>query len=385
MIKKPEFIIIGSTGRNTGKTEFATRLINQYSQQNIIIGVKVTAINRDEGFCPRGTDSCGVCDSLTEEFTISEETIHSSAKDTSRMLNAGAHKVYWLKVDKNYLERGIKALIEMLPNDALIVCESNSLRTVLEPGLFIVIKNINDHTIKESCASVIHFASKIIEFDNKKWNFSPERIQIKNNSWIIKEKATAIILAGGKSSRMGGEDKSLLPVDGEPLIQKILNQLDDYFDEIIIGANDVEKYKFLNRKVVPDLEKEKGPLMGIMSCLKASENDVNFITACDIPLMNLKLIQNMINLSDNVDIVMPVKDENKYEPLFAIYKKSVIEDAEIILNNNGRRIIELLNSVKVKFVDFNDDFWYQNLNRKEDYLKFVQQIELKKCQRTDLE
>ena len=125
--------------------------------------------------------------------------------------------------------------------------------------------------------------------------------------------------------------------------------------------------------------------MGIMSCLKASNNEVNFITACDIPFMNLKLIQNMINLSVNVDIVMPVKDENKYEPLFAVYKKSVIQEAEIILKNNGRRIIELLNNVKVKFVDFNDDFLYQNLNRKEDYLKFVQQIELKKCQRTDLE
>jgi len=383
MIQRPDFIIIGSTGRNTGKTEFACRLINQYSKQYKIIGVKVTAINRDEGYCPRGTNSCGVCESLTEEYTIEEETIIGTGKDTSRMLESGAQKVYWLKVDKNFMELGIKALFDFLPDDAVVVCESNSLRKVVEPGLFIVIKNINDHTIKDSCASVINFASKLIEFDNKKWDFSPERVFVKDKTWIIREKATAVILAGGKSSRMGGEDKSLLPVDGEPLILKIINQLNDYFDEIIIGANDAEKYKFLNRKVVPDIEKEKGPLMGILSCLKASENEVNFITACDIPVMNIKLIQNMINLSVNVDIVMPVKDENKYEPLFAVYKKSTIPDAEIILNNDGRKIIELLNRVKVKFVDFNDNYWYQNLNRKEDYLRFINNIVTKKCQRSD--
>jgi len=162
MIKRPDFIILGSTGRNTGKTEFACRLIQQYSKQHKIIGVKVTSINKDEGFCPRGPESCGVCASLTKEYDIIEETDSNIGKDTSRMLKAGAQKVYWLKVDKNYLELGIKALFEIFPKDALIVSESNSLRTVLEPGLFIVIKNINDHTIKESCASVIHFASKII-------------------------------------------------------------------------------------------------------------------------------------------------------------------------------------------------------------------------------
>lgn len=383
MIKRPNFIIIGSTGRNTGKTEFACKLINRYSKKIKVIGVKVTAINRSLGGCPRGSKSCGVCKSLTGEYDICEEKEIGIGKDTSRMLEAGAHKVYWLKVDKNFMEKGIKALLEKIPDDTMIVCESNSLRNVLEPGLFIVIKNINDQRIKESCSEVIKYASKLIEFDNKKWNFSPERILIKNNSWIIKEKATAIILAGGKSSRMGGEDKSLLPINGKPLILRIINQLDDYFDEIIIGANDINKYEFLNRRVVPDLKKEKGPLMGIMSCLKASENEINFITACDIPLMNIKLIQNMINLSVDVEIVMPVKDENKYEPLYAIYKKSITKDAEVILNNGGRKIIELLNRVKVKFVDFNEVFWYQNLNKKEDYLKFIHKVEYKKCQITN--
>ena len=57
------------------------------------------------------------------------------------------------------------------------------------------------------------------------------------------------------------------------------------------------------------------------------------------------------------------------------YKKSVIDEAEKILRNNGRRIIELLNNAKVKFVEFNDQDWYQNLNIKDDYLTYIRKIE----------
>lgn len=383
MVKMPNFIVIGSTGRNTGKTEFACRLITKYSKEHFVVGVKVVSIDKNEGNCPRGGKGCGVCNSLKGDFEITEEKLHNPSKDTSRMLIAGAQKVYMLKVDKNLLQSGLDGLLDIVPDNAMVVIESNSMRKVLEPGLFIVIKNLKDRTIKESCAEVIDYANKIIEFDNMSWDFEPDRVLIKDNEWIIREKATAIILAGGKSSRMGGEDKSMLPVNNKPLIQHIVNQLDGHFDEILIGANDSEKYSFLNLEVIPDIERDKGPLMGILSCLKASKSDVNFITACDIPEMNIKLIKNMINLSADFDIVMPIKDEDKHEPLYAIYKKSAAIGAEEILKNNGRRIIELLNYCKVKFVEFTHQGWYQNLNLKDDYLKYVKKIDKRECYRNN--
>jgi molybdopterin-guanine dinucleotide biosynthesis protein A len=211
------------------------------------------------------------------------------------------------------------------------------------------------------------------------WDFEPDRVLIKDNEWIIRDKATAIILAGGKSSRMGGEDKSMLPINKVPLIQHIVNQLEGHFDEIIIGANDIEKYCFLNRRIVPDIEKDKGPLMGIYSTLVASSSDVNFITACDIPEMNIKLIKNMINLSVDFDIVMPVNEGDKHEPLFAVYKKKAAVEAQRIINNNGRRIIELLGNLHVKYVEFYDKGWYQNLNLKDDYTTYVKKVEKRKC------
>jgi molybdopterin-guanine dinucleotide biosynthesis protein A len=79
----------------------------------------------------------------------------------------------------------------------------------------------------------------------------------------------------------------------------------------------------------------------------------------------------MINLSANFDIVMPVSGEGKHEPLYAIYRKSVLSRAQQILSSNGRRVIELLNGSKVKLIDFSDQKWYQNINVKVDYLEFI--------------
>jgi len=190
----------------------------------------------------------------------------------------------------------------------------------------------------------------------------------------VRKNATAIILAGGKSSRMGGEDKSLLPVRGIPLIQHIVNQLNQYFDEIIIGANDTVKYDFLGFRIVPDIEKGKGPLMGIYSCLKSSESEVNFVTGCDIPVMNIDLILSMLKISEGFDIVIPLKSKSEYEPLYAVYRKSVIEKAEHILRNGGRKIVELLGVSKVKVVELTDTFCYFNINTRDDYNYFINSI-----------
>jgi molybdopterin-guanine dinucleotide biosynthesis protein A len=178
-------------------------------------------------------------------------------------------------------------------------------------------------------------------------------------------------LAGGKSVRMG-EDKSLLKVDGKPLISAIANQLLPYFDEVIIGANDVEKYKFLNLKIIPDIEKNKGPLMGILSCLKSSANDLNFITACDIPILNIPFILYLIRQAAGHDIVMPMSGGDSFETLFAVYNISIISAAEDLLKNNKRRIIELFNKVSVAYVEMSNNGWYQNLNTKQNYLDYLQ-------------
>lgn len=187
--------------------------------------------------------------------------------------------------------------------------------------------------------------------------------------------ASAVILAGGKGSRMGGVDKGMLDRKGEPIIAHIKRQLTALFDEIIVGASDRDKYAFLECRVVPDLEAGRGPLMGIYSCLLASGNDVNFVTACDIPEMNPELIREMISLSSEADIVMPVSCGNKYEPLYAVYRRSVTDHIATLLKQDRRRIIDLFSLSRVKFVDFDHGKWYHNLNRRSAYLDYLKRVQ----------
>lgn len=182
---------------------------------------------------------------------------------------------------------------------------------------------------------------------------------------------TAIILAGGKNTRMGGQDKSMLPVRGVPMIRHIVTQLESHFGEILIGADDMEKYGFLDHRIIQDEVKGMGPLMGIYSCLLSSGNDLNFITACDIPDIRIDFISNMLELLAGADIVMPVSGIDDYEPLHAIYRKSVIPAARNLLKENKLKISGLFGMVETKFIPFDGSGWYHNLNYRDDYDKYT--------------
>lgn len=366
MIVCPGMVLIGAAARNVGKTQFACDLIRDRASEGVVVGVKITAVQDEGAACPRGGSGCGVCGSLTAGYEIAEETRVGGGKDTERMLDAGAAQVFWLRVHPEHLEEALEDLLRQIPRQAAIVCESNSARTVLEPGVFLVIRGKGSSAVKPSCQAVVEYASRVVSFDGKGWDFSPGRVVFANGRWLIRQDATAIILAGGQSLRMG-MDKSLLPVVGEPMVQHIARQLLPAFDELLIGANDLEKFGFLNISVVPDLEPNQGPLMGLLSCLERSSHDLNFVTGCDMPKVDLGLVQKMFQVADGHDIVMPRWPSGKFEPLFALYRKSVIDPARIVLGQGGRRIAHLFDHVKVKFVTLSETDSLHNLNTLEDY------------------
>lgn len=187
MSVKSNILIIGSTGRNTGKTVFACKLIENHSAHNEIIGVKIIPVDKNEVKCHREEAGCGICGSLIGEYNIIEEDNRGTAKDTSRMLRAGAKKSYLLLIDRNSLEKGINAFLKIVPKNAFIIIESNTIRNVLEPGLFIVIKELTNSFIKPTCAEVIEHADKVVEFSEKNWNFDPKNIIVNNQGWLVKE------------------------------------------------------------------------------------------------------------------------------------------------------------------------------------------------------
>ena len=370
-------IMIGATGRNTGKTEMACRLIKKFISSYTVIALKVTTVKEADGECHGGDERCGKYSSLKENYSLTEEVSDTPKKDTGKMLAAGAHKVYWLEIKKEYLTEGIDAFLKLINNgpDKIIICESNSLRTVVEPGIFLINQNVMESSIKPSCQDVLSYHDYMIHFDSEKFVFdiNADDINYAGNRWSVRENATAVILAGGNSSRMG-EDKSLLVADKLPLIEKIVHQLTGYFQEIIIGANDLEKYRFLNLTVVPDLEKGKGPLMGIYSTLLQSKHEINFVVACDIPDLNMGYIKELMRQARCHEIVVPTWSDGKYESLFAVYNKSILDEVKKLLDNGQRKIGRLFESTDVKYLPMPDDIeWFKNLNTREDYKNYIKQ------------
>ncbi len=401
MLKLDGMLMIGSAGSNVGKTDLACTLLRKFSKTGDIIGIKVTTIKDKDGQCPRGGEGCGVCSSLEGVYCITEETDSSSGKDTARLLSAGASRVFWLRVLKEHLQQGTTALLDIIGPDAVSICESNSLRQIIEPGLFLMVRNRNLKAWKSSALQVKKHADRIVISDGSSFDFDLERIKLRDGKWIISRtkisaeakpvnqyrtgqrprefwcgtKATAIIMAGGGSSRMG-TDKSMLPIKGKPLIETICEQLRGSFDQILISANEVDKFAFLGLEVVPDKVPEQGPLMGIASALEASVNELNLVVACDIPKINMACINRMLTeaIESQADIVVPTTGEEKYEPLFAIYRKSALEAINKTLSSGKRKITDVFTLCTVKHIELDDTDWLINLNTMAEYEEFQKKL-----------
>lgn len=164
-LNTPEMILIGSAGRNSGKTTLAIEIIRKLKNDFNIIGLKVTTVQERNGKCPRGGKGCGVCSNIKGNFEILEETNKTGSKDTSCLLEAGAEKVYWLKTFKSHIYEGINEFMKLVPKNTLIICESNSLRNVVNPGVFIMINNELNINMKKSASEVIQKADTIIDYD----------------------------------------------------------------------------------------------------------------------------------------------------------------------------------------------------------------------------
>ena len=368
MLKLDKMLMIGSAGANVGKTELACAVIRKFGKRSDIIGIKVTTIKAKNGQCPRGGEGCGVCSSLEGNFCITQETYANSDKDTARLLAAGASRVFWLRVMKTYLKEGLTALLDIIGRDKVSICESNSLRQVAEPGLFLMVQRSNQKVLKSSAQTVKKYADRLVLSDGDGFDLDIDRIKLTEGKWMIQEKATAIILAGGDSCRMGA-DKSMLPIKGKPMVETISEQLRDSFEQILISTNEVENLAFLGLEIVPDKMQGQGPLMGIASALEASANELNFVTACDIPYISMWFVRKMLSEAEQADIVIPTSADKKYEPLFAIYCKSALEAINEVLSTGGRKISDVFTRCRVGYIELEAD-WFANLNTRAEYEEF---------------
>jgi molybdopterin-guanine dinucleotide biosynthesis protein A len=274
---------------------------------------------------------------------------------------------------KDHLEEGISKFPGSIPAGSPIVCESNSARLVVDPGLFLMTKRKDENECKTSAREVFDLADRIISFDGSGFDLNMDDVSFCDGHWALRECAAAIILAGGKSSRMGA-DKSFLPIQGKPMIQRLYENLRGNFDEVLISSSEPDKYAFLGVRVIPDRFPEHGPLMGIASAMEASSNERNFIIACDIPDPNIRLARKMLIESEGCDAVVPVFGNDRMEPLFAVYKKNLLPLIQETLSLGKRRIRDFFEFCNVKNLKMDGSEAIENINTMEDYKEYKNDI-----------
>lgn len=187
---------------------------------------------------------------------------------------------------------------------------------------------------------------------------------------------TVIILAGGKSRRMGS-NKSFLKYGNTTFIEHQIAKLKRIFSEIIISTNDCNTYSSLNLPLVTDIIPEKGPLSGICAGLMYMRSSHAFVIACDMPFISEKVILYLKEYSNNYDIVVP-QTEYGLEPMHAFYSKNCIQPMCRYIKEDRLRIVDFFSEVKVKIVD-NKEFKdltvieqsLVNLNTPEEYKKYI--------------
>jgi molybdopterin-guanine dinucleotide biosynthesis protein A len=175
---------------------------------------------------------------------------------------------------------------------------------------------------------------------------------------------SGILLAGGKSRRMGGVNKALLEVGGRRIIERAVATLKDLFTEIVLITNSPEDFEFLGLPMFRDKIPGAGSLGGLYTGLSVTTADYGFLAACDMPFILAGPIKHLLNSIDDHDVVIP-RVQGFLEPLHAVYSRRCLPFIEELLAQGNLRIIDFLDTVDVLEIPDED------LKRFDPELRFI--------------
>jgi len=171
MMKMDSMLLVGSTTKGAGKTMLACDIIRLFCKTEDITAIKITPT--DEPLLSK------------DGFLITKEKNKTANTDSSRFLKAGAKRAFWLKVRKDSLQKGFDSLLKVIGPHSIIVCESTSLRKIVVPGLFFIIKRSKETNLKPSAADVFNFADRIVIFDGENFDINLDEIKLDGRRWSL--------------------------------------------------------------------------------------------------------------------------------------------------------------------------------------------------------
>lgn len=160
---------------------------------------------------------------------------------------------------------------------------------------------------------------------------------------------SGVILAGGKGRRMG-TDKSRLMLGGETLVARAVRTLGALSDDVIVVTSTPEPLTGLGVRQAGDVMPGGGALSGIHAGLMAARHEFAVVIACDMPFLNLALLQHMASLAPGHDAVVPWW-QDEAETLHAIYSRNCLPAIEPILRRGGGRIVEFYSHIQIRYLE----------------------------------
>lgn len=195
-----------------------------------------------------------------------------------------------------------------------------------------------------------------------------------------------ILLAGGRSRRMK-RDKAGLPMPEGTLLERILIQVDGYFEEILISLSPGQQLSISRGKspaggrpafrYVEDAVPGQGPMAGILAGLKAASHEVCAVIACDMPNIHIDFLRRLVRKAEIFDAVVPLSSDGLAEPLFAVYRRKVRAKMQNLLTSGQRSLLPLLDRVRTCRFLVRDTAWLKNLNTPIDYRLFLKTLKAK--------
>ncbi|MCH8316896.1 MAG: molybdenum cofactor guanylyltransferase [Bacteroidetes bacterium] len=197
----------------------------------------------------------------------------------------------------------------------------------------------------------------------------------------MNKQITAIILAGGKSLRMG-KDKGLLQLNGLTFVERIYRVVSKVCAEVIIVAKQ-DGYEYLGLPVFSDIYEDKGPAGGIHTGLFHSKSKFNIVVSCDMPFLSSDLLKFLLSYTGkNYDVIVP-RHRGKLQPLCAVYSKNCFCQLELFIQQNQLKMMNIIEQLNTKYVDINStlDFYspylFMNVNNQRDLVMIKKKLATK--------
>jgi len=163
---------------------------------------------------------------------------------------------------------------------------------------------------------------------------------------------SAVILVGGEARRANGKEKYFFVYKGRTFIERLISTLEQVVDEIILVAKDPEQCKrftlFDGVRCITDIRPGLGPIGGLYAGALAALGDTLFVSACDMPCIDVRVVRYLFDALGNADAAIPSWNYDMIEPLHAVYRRSVLLD--YLKDHEPHSLRPMIRSINTRYV-----------------------------------